>query len=107
MSQARYGESTHLEGDDCKSHHGCPNHGEGILPAEETRVEETNTRNHDPDESGGGKYPCDVTGVVDPICAVAGIDPLKGSRWVRRGGGRSEHGLRTRRVGTGRDSQAS
>ena len=71
---------THLEGDDCKSHHGCPNHGEGILPAEETRVEETNTRNHDPDESGGGEDPGDVSRVVDGGGASIGVIPLEGSR---------------------------
>ena len=93
--------STHLEGDHGQSHHRCPNHGEGIFPPEQARVEETDAGNHDPDEGGGCEDPCDVAGVVDGGGTIIGIEPLKGSLWRR--GERSV----TRDEGEEGDEQAS
>ena len=73
-------DGAHLEGDYGESHHGHPDHAEGILAAEEARVEEADAGNHDPDEGGGGEDPGDVARVVDDGGAIIGIEPLKGSR---------------------------
>ena len=72
--------NTYLEGYYGEGHHGGPNHGQGVLPPKETRVEETDTGNHDPDESGGGEDPGDVSRVVDGGGASIGVIPLEGSR---------------------------
>ena len=55
----------HLEGDDGDAHHAQPDHGERVFPSEEARIEEADTGNHDPHESGGCQCPGDVSGIVD------------------------------------------
>jgi len=55
---------TDLKGDDTHGHHTEPYHRQGVFTSEETRIEETNTRDHYPDESRRSNDPCDVAIVV-------------------------------------------
>lgn len=58
---------TDLEGDNADANHTEPELGKGVLATQETGVEESNTRNHNPDESGGGEDPGNITEVEDGI----------------------------------------
>lgn len=73
---------TNLEGDDANADHAQPELGKGVFATQETGVEESNTGNHNPDQSGGGEDPGDVTEVEDGITKVMRDK-------VRRWGGRS------------------
>jgi hypothetical protein len=53
-----------LERDDGDGHHAEIDHRQGVLPPKETGVEEANTWNHDPDQSGGCEDPCGVSLIV-------------------------------------------
>lgn len=53
-----------LEGYDGEGHHAKVDHAERILAAEQTRVEETDTGDHDPDERSAAQRPGDVSEVV-------------------------------------------
>ena len=67
---------THLEGDHSQHRDAKEDHGERVLPAQETRVEVTNARNHNPDESHGGDDPSHVAQVVDDNLAGVGVEPV-------------------------------
>lgn len=71
MSQS---EDTYLEGDDRDGHHAKPDHRESIFPSEETRIKETDTGNHDPDQGGGCQHPGDVTSIVNESFGQVGIE---------------------------------
>jgi hypothetical protein len=71
------GNKSDLEGDDANPNHAQPELGKGILATQETRVEESDARNHNPDESGRGEDPGDVTEVEDGI-AVSMSDEVLG-----------------------------
>lgn len=73
-----------MERNDSNGHHAEPNHGQSILPSEKTRVEEPNTRNHDPHESGGGENPSNVSEVIDPTLARIRVEPLQRPRYSDR-----------------------
>ena len=67
-----------LEGDDSQSHHTKPDHRQGVFTSKETRVEEADTWNHYPDESGRSYLPCDITGVVNHSGPGFCIVPVEG-----------------------------
>ncbi len=76
---------TDLKGDETQRHHTEPYHRQGVFTSEETRIEETNTRDHYPDESRRSNDPCDVAIVVYHGCIGCWIGPDDVTRW----GGRS------------------
>ena len=75
------GGATHLERDRRENHHREPNHRKGILSTKEAAIEEADTGNHDPYESGGGEDPGDVAEVVDDGTLVGGVKGHEGPRW--------------------------
>ena len=50
-----------------------PNHRQRVLPLKKARVKETNTGNHNPDESHGGSHPGHVAEVVDNFSAIGAV----------------------------------
>ena len=50
-----------------------PNHRQCVLLLKKARVKETNTRNHNPDESHGGSDPGYVAKVVDNWSAIGTV----------------------------------
>jgi len=56
--------TAYLEGNHCKSHHTQVDHGQRIFAPQQSGVEESYTRNHDPNERGRCQNPCDITRVV-------------------------------------------
>ena len=73
-----------LEGDDGDGHHAEVDHRERVLPPEETRVEEADTGDHDPDEGGGREDPGDVAIVVDDGLFCAGVVELDIASFVEQ-----------------------
>lgn len=67
---------THLEGYNRNRHHAKPDHGQRVLPSEEARVEETDTGNHDPYESGGCEDPGNIAEVIDTTVSGVCVEPL-------------------------------
>lgn len=65
-----------FETDDGTDAHGHPDHRQGRLLPEQTRVEESNTRNHDEDQSSSNNDPGDVAEVVDEILLLAVNDDI-------------------------------
>lgn len=59
-----------LEGCDGNAGHGQEDHAQCVLATQETRVEETDARDHDPHKSHGGDDPGHVTELVDNGLAV-------------------------------------
>lgn len=52
-----------LEGNEGRTHDGGPQQGHGVLLAGQSRVQQTDTWNHDPDQGGGGHNPDHVSQV--------------------------------------------
>lgn len=56
---------THLERHHCQHHNTHVYHRKSVFASEQARVEEPDTRNHEPDEGHGSQYPGNVAHVVD------------------------------------------